>query len=273
MLPLACSVRGCGLPLARATATFACPRGHTYDVARSGYVNLLQPQDRRSREPGDAKEAVAARSRLLAAGVGRVLIDDVVRRAGARLSTPGETVVDLGSGSGDALGALAAACPVAAIGIDLSALAAEHAARRFPGVTWVVANADRRLPLVDDSIALVCSLHARRNPEECARVLRAGGHLILAVPAGDDLVELREAVSGRRVEREGSETVAAEHRRYFTLLARATVREHHTLGRDALLDLLRSTYRGRRASAAARVETLTTLDVTCERGVRISTER
>jgi 23S rRNA (guanine745-N1)-methyltransferase len=262
VLPLACSVRDCALPLERRGAAFVCPRGHSYDVARRGYINLLQPQDRRSKEPGDAKDAVAARSRLLAAGVGRALIDDMVRRADALNLPAGETVVDLGSGSGDALAALAAARQVAAIGIDLSVAAADHAAKRFAGLTWVVANADRRLPLVDGSVALICSLHARRNPDDCARALRPGGHLIVAVPAGDDLVELREAVSGRRVDRGSSDAVAAEHASFFTLLARATVRERHTLGRDALLDLLRSTYRGRRASEAARVETLTTLDVT-----------
>ena len=32
--------------------TQVCPRGHAFDVARSGYVNLLQPQDRRS--PGQS---------------------------------------------------------------------------------------------------------------------------------------------------------------------------------------------------------------------------
>ena len=37
-----------------------CPRGHSFDVARSGYINLLQPQERRSRNPGDSADAVAA---------------------------------------------------------------------------------------------------------------------------------------------------------------------------------------------------------------------
>jgi 23S rRNA (guanine745-N1)-methyltransferase len=255
-------VRACGEPLERRGAVFVCPRGHSYDVARSGYVNLLQPQDRRAKEPGDAKEAVAARSRLLAAGVGRALVDDLVRRLAALDLAAGEAAVDLGSGSGDALAALAAARPLTAIGIDLSAAAADHAARRFPGATWVVANADRRLPLVDAGAALLCSVHARRNPDECARVLRRGGYLIVAVPAGDDLVELREAVSGRRVERETADGVATEHAPHFTLVDRGIVRERHTLGRDALLDVLRSTYRGRRTSEAERVAALTTLDVT-----------
>ena len=44
---LACSVRGCGRPLEKNDRALVCARGHSYDIARSGYVNLLQPQDRR----------------------------------------------------------------------------------------------------------------------------------------------------------------------------------------------------------------------------------
>ncbi len=66
---LACSVRGCHLGLVRQSRVFVCPRRHTFDIARSGYVNLLQPQDRRSPNAGDSKDALAARAALLAAGV------------------------------------------------------------------------------------------------------------------------------------------------------------------------------------------------------------
>src|SRR5690606_6437764 len=145
------------------------------DVARSGYVNLLQPQDRRSRAPGDSTEAVEARARLVSAGVGRALFDAVAARASALELGACPVVADLGSGTGDALGALASVRPLNGVGIDLSVAAAGHAARRFPSLTWVVANADRRLPLLDRSVQLILSLNARRNPAECARVLEPGG--------------------------------------------------------------------------------------------------
>ena len=72
---LLCPVRSCHLPLARGDRRFVCPRTHSFDVARSGYVNLLQPQDRRSSRPGDSAVVVHARRRLLAQGFepGRVL--------------------------------------------------------------------------------------------------------------------------------------------------------------------------------------------------------
>ena len=61
---LLCPVRGCHLGLVREERRMVCPRNHSFDIARSGYINLLQPQDRRAKEPGDTAEAVAARRRL-----------------------------------------------------------------------------------------------------------------------------------------------------------------------------------------------------------------
>jgi 23S rRNA (guanine745-N1)-methyltransferase len=259
---LACSVRGCGLPLDRDAHAFVCSRGHSYDVARSGYVNLLQPQDRRSRAAGDSADALDARARLLEAGVGRALLDAVVERASRLDFREGAPVVDLGFGGGDALGELARRRTITAIGIDLSTAAATVAARRFPSMTWVVANADRTLPLVDGGVELALSINARRNPAECARVLSRAGYLLAAIPAADDLVELREIVQGVRVERGRADALIREHAGDFTLLEQTTVREGRSLERSQLIDLLRGTYRGNRSSLAARVEALTTLHVT-----------
>lgn len=259
---LACSVRGCGLPLERRDPSLVCPAGHTFDIARSGYVNLLQPQDRRSPDPGDSRESVEARARLLEAGVGRLIIDALVARAAALEPPADAVVVDLGAGSGEVLAALDRLRDVTAIGIDLSTAAADRAARHFPTLTWVVANADRRLPVVDAAAAIVLSLNGRRNPAECRRVLAPGGHLLVAVPAPDDLVELREAVMGDAPARDRAAALLAEHEPFFTLIERGAARERHRLERDQLVDLLRGTYRGSRTSAAGRIAALDVLEVT-----------
>ena len=261
-LPLTCTVRGCGLPLTRRERTYVCERGHSYDIARSGYVNLLQPQDRRSREPGDSKEAVVARASLLAAGVGRTLIDAICDKAMVLALPRDPVVVDLGSGTGDAIAALGQRRAITGVGIDLSSAAADHAARRFPTHTWVVANADRRLPLLDASVDLVLSLHGRRNRDETARVLTSGGALLIAVPAPEDLIELRSVVQGTGIERDRSETLIEAHTPLFELIERTTVRETLTLDREVLLNLLRGSYRGARLAATERVAGLDRMTVT-----------
>lgn len=261
-MPLACSVRDCGLLLEPRERALVCARGHSFDVARSGYVNLLQPQDRRSPSAGDSKEAVAARASLRAAGVGRAIVDGFVQRAAGLALGDDPLVVDLGSGSGEALAELAGRRSITGVGIDLSSAAVEHASRRFPALTWVVANADRRLPLLDRSVDLVLSLHGRRNPAECARILATAGFLLIAVPAYDDLLELRAVVQGVGVERHRADALLAEHDPFLTLVERWSEREQHRLDRGALLDLLRGTYRGERASAAERIAALETQEVT-----------
>jgi 23S rRNA (guanine745-N1)-methyltransferase len=258
----ACTVRGCGQPLTQRDRALVCSVGHSFDIARSGYINLLQPQDRRSTKAGDSKAAVEARAALEALGVGRALIDALALRLRA-LNLPGDAIaVDLGSGTGEVLGQLCKDLSLGGIGIDLSPAAADMAARRFSSLAWIVANADRRLPLQDKSVDVVLSVYGRRNPAECARVLTKGGTLMVALPAPDDLIELRASVQGEPVERDRVEAMLEEHHAHFTPTDRFTVRERMTLPREALLNLLRGTYRGARFTLADRVEGIGEMQVT-----------
>ena len=45
----------CGAELNRLDNRFVCPRGHSFDIARQGYVNLLPVQQKHSRLPGDTR--------------------------------------------------------------------------------------------------------------------------------------------------------------------------------------------------------------------------
>src|SRR3954466_6778851 len=48
--------------------TWRCAIGHSYDVAKEGYVNLLITHQRRQREPGDSAEMLRARRAFLDGG-------------------------------------------------------------------------------------------------------------------------------------------------------------------------------------------------------------
>src|SRR5580698_9319419 len=192
---LLCPVRDCHMALARPVdgedkRRLLCPRGHSFDIARSGYINLLQPQERRSKRPGDTAAAAAARRRLHDRGVTEPLLHAIAEMVAA---SPADIVLDAGCGDGFYLGSLARMTGFDAHGVDISTSAIDAAARRYPGCEWIVANADRFLPYADSSFSIVLSVTARMNPGEFRRVLRASGLLIVALPAPDDLIELRGA--------------------------------------------------------------------------------
>ncbi len=225
-------------------------------------MNLLQPQDKRSLRAGDSPTATHARSRLLSQGVGSGVLASVGSVVNAIPLDPSSTLVDLGCGGGEMLGLLSQSMTSGLVGVELSVAAVTHAAKTWPVVTWVIANADRRLPLLDASVDVVLSIHARRNPGECARVLQPGGRLIVAVPAPDDLAELRESVYGRRLDYSRAERVIEDHSSDFAVVHRSEERSRHALAPEQLADVLASTYRDARHALAERRSSLSAMHVT-----------
>src|SRR6202795_3363156 len=136
---LLCPVRDCHMTLERAAPRVHCPRGHSFDVARSGYINLLQPQERRSKQPGDTAAAVASRRRLHDRGVTEPLLHAIAEIVAA---SPGDVVLDAGCGDGFYLGSLASQTGCDAHGVDISIPAVDAAARRYPECEWIVGKAD-----------------------------------------------------------------------------------------------------------------------------------
>jgi 23S rRNA (guanine745-N1)-methyltransferase len=249
---LLCSVRGCQLALIRKKTRVVCPRGHSFDIARSGYINLLQPQERRSRQPGDTEAATTARRRLHDRGVTAPLLD---RIADFAAPCSGDVVLDAGCGEGFHLGSLARQTGFDAHGIDISVPAIDAAARRYPGCEWVVANADRCVPYAGSSFSLVLSITGRMNPAEFRRVLRENGRLLIAVPAPDDLIELRGA--GRdRVAR-----TIEEFANDFMLADRGHASTTADLDAAAVHDVLLSIYRPRRPHAGKAMRVTFSLDL------------
>jgi 23S rRNA (guanine745-N1)-methyltransferase len=249
---LLCSVRDCRLPLTREERRVACPKGHSFDVARSGYINLLQPQDRRSKRPGDTPEAIAGRRRLHDLGVTAPLY-----RAIADMLDAGskDVVLDAGCGEGFFLGTLAKETGCDAHGVDISIPAIDAAARRYPDCEWIVANADRFVPYPEGMFSIVLSITSRMNAAEFRRVLRDDGCLLVAIPAPDDFIELRG--TGRdRVDRT-IETFANE----FVLLDRRRATTHADLDAAAAQDVLNSIYRPIRSAPVEAIRVTLSLDL------------
>ena len=267
---LLCSVRNCRAPLVLDGRRYVCANAHAFDLARSGYVNLLQPQDKRSKTPGDTPEAVAARRRFFDRGHAAPLVEAIVR---ALPMQEGQALLDAGCGEGHHLAAFRGAYRVDAYGIDISVPAIELAARRYRDCSWVVGNADRFLPYADDNFHAVASITARMNPEEFRRVLAPEGTLLVATPGADDLIELRQAILGERVERDRVERTAATFAPLFELKRHERIAETVMLDRPSMLDVMSSSYRALRARERATLETLEAMNVTLSRDLLVFTPR
>ena len=229
-----------------------CERQHSFDIARSGYINLLQPQDRRSKHPGDMDAAVAARRRLHDRGITEPLLRGI---AGMLNASAEDVVLDAGCGDGFYLGNLARRIGFDAHGIDISTRAVDLAARRFPEAEWIVGNADRWLPYADGSFTAALSITGRMNPAEFRRVLRDGGKLLAAVPAPDDLIELRGTGKDRAAR------TAEMFAREFKLVEQHRVTTTADLDTAAVQDVLVSIYRPLRAKPAEAMRLTFSLDL------------
>ena len=247
---LLCPVRECQLPLVRGQRSLKCTSGHSFDVARSGYVNLLQPQDKKSKQPGDTVAAVAGRRRLHDLGVTAPLREGIAEFL--QLSEQ-DIVLDAGCGEGSYLGGMAWTIGFRGHGVDISAV--DAAAKRYPECEWIVANADRAIPYDAAAFSVVMSITARMNAPEFRRVLRKDGRLLVAIPAPDDLIELRG--EGRDRVSRTVETFAPG----FVLSAQRRVTTAADLDAAAVEDLRHSVYRPMQAEAAVAMRVTFSLDL------------
>jgi 23S rRNA (guanine745-N1)-methyltransferase len=262
MLPLTCPVRNCCLPVERDSARIVCPKGHSFDRAKSGYFNLLQPQDRKARNPGDSKSSVDARRRALDKGTGENLLRWLIELIEPMNLVHGSAFLDVGCGDGYFAAHIASRFGLDGCGIDISTFAIDAAARRYPEHQWLVANADKRLPVADHSLQLMTSITSCKQAHEFHRLLAPTGRLIVVVSAPNDLQQLREAVHGKAVDTNRVPRMLEIFGSHFRLDRNENSQVTMRLEADTLHDLLFGTYRGARKNDQDRVANLSAMDVT-----------
>ena len=193
----------CGAPLTREARSLCCPAGHSYDLAKEGYVNLLSANHRHSASPGDDREMVAARTRFLDGGwygpLRERLCELVDRACG-----PDPVLLDAGCGEGYYTAALCATLQRhggRTGGVDLSKAAARKAAKRCADAEIAVSSV-YRLPVADASVNLLVNCFSPLAAEEFARVLKPGGTFLYVVPGPKHLWELKSVLYDEPYENE-----------------------------------------------------------------------
>jgi 23S rRNA (guanine745-N1)-methyltransferase len=227
VLPLlACP--NCAAPLHEAGAALRCGTGHSFDVAKQGFVTLV----RGKLAAGDTAEMVAARSAFLDAGHYTPIADALARLAG-----PGP-VVDAGAGTGHYLAHLLECVDGVGLALDSSKPALRRAAKAHPGIGAVACDLWQPLPVRTGVAGVVLNVFAPRVPSELHRVLRSDGVLLLVAPAADHLGELVSTLDLLAVEEDKQTKVDARMAEHFTVGNRLPVAFPMSLDRDAVRALV-----------------------------------
>ncbi len=184
----------CSQALTKIEKQFSCENNHQFDIAKQGYVNLLQPQHKKSKEPGDNQEMVDARFRFLNEGYYEPLSDKLNQLITKHLPANGCHIVDAGSGEGyytqriyDHLNQFVSP---EIIGFDISQRAVKASCRRSKSIQWMTATSSH-IPVANHSQDAVLCLFSRIVPEEFSRILKKEGVLYVASTGSSHLIELR----------------------------------------------------------------------------------
>jgi 23S rRNA (guanine745-N1)-methyltransferase len=247
----------CNAPLQANQMQVRCDQGHSFDVHKKGYLNLLLAHQKNSKAPGDDAQMVASRRRFLDEGHYHRLADTIALQIQKVLPT-NANLWDAGCGEGYYTQVIRDRNPGLSIyGLDISKPAIQ-ASSRFKSIHWCVASSTHP-PYLDESFDGIVSVFSRVDAEPFARVLKPGGFVFMAVPDSDHLLNLREHIY---------ETVrpydTSKHLSYFEQGFELENEERITVdlqleSSEAILDLLGMTPHAHRLPTEKR-QTLARLD-------------
>ena len=158
-ITLRCPV--CHEPLAQSLPSsgsgLGCSQNHQFDQARQGYFNLLPGHKKRSKNPGDDKTMVQARTRFLDKGYYQPVADSLAGIL-SRLSESSQSplsILDAGCGEGYYTERLHKTFPDASVaGIDISKPAIMACCKRSKAIQWLVGSVND-IPVKDQELDVI----------------------------------------------------------------------------------------------------------------------
>lgn len=208
----------CGEPLPRADRSYRCGNGHTFDIAREGYTNLLLAQYRRSKDPGYSKDMIAGRRDFFDAGHYEPLADGMADLVDSYLPIgPGEYIVlDAGCGEGYYLRRLRTLLTrdgshdnTVLCGLDISKHGIRVAARRDPPGVYAVAST-YRMPIRPETVDVLITHFSPVSAEDFRQVVKPGGVVLVGGPGEGHLFSFKELLYDTPAHHEPADTLAGE---------------------------------------------------------------
>ncbi len=182
----------CRESLVNSNGGAACKNGHSFDLAKEGYLNLLPVNAKKSADPGDNKQMVNGRKDFLSHGYFEELANFL-----SHLSADAKCVLDAGCGTGYYGTKIKEFSDCCVCGVDISKFAVRHAAKS--GYDCAVVGSVFSMPFKTESFNLAISVFAPICAEELHRALKKGGKLITVCPAEKHLLQLKQVMYGDSV--------------------------------------------------------------------------
>ncbi|MDH5446196.1 MAG: methyltransferase domain-containing protein [Gammaproteobacteria bacterium] len=190
-----------GLPLKQSDRQYQCSTGHSFDVARQGYLNLLPVQHKASKNPGDSKEMVASRTEFLNLGFYTPVAEKLNELVAMILDAEDSAsicILDAGCGDGYYLDHLQKRLlenngerELSCIGLDISKYAIQAATRRNRNTSWLVAS-NKEIPVLPESVDIIICMFGFPVYHSFQRVLKQNGKIIQFDTGPEHLLELRK---------------------------------------------------------------------------------
>lgn len=182
----------CGEKLTELEKGAVCVNRHSFDKAKSGYINLL-PNNLPKGNHGDNKIMVKARHDFLEKGYYIPLRDELCKVI-KKYSSEKSVVLDAGCGEGFYTKGVTESLPDCEMfAVDISKDAMKITARCDKKIKSAAASVFH-LPIETESIDICYSVFSPLCESEFERVLKKNGYFIYVIPAENHLWSLKKAV-------------------------------------------------------------------------------
>ncbi|MCK5003022.1 MAG: methyltransferase domain-containing protein [Gammaproteobacteria bacterium] len=260
------------LELLKEQRHYQCANGHSFDIAKQGYVNLLPVQHKKSKNPGDSKAMVQARTRFLDTGFYKPIADLLSDIIFQQLDNDKDNCIfDAGCGEGyylqhviNAAQAINSESHLSFIGMDISKPAVLAASKRSQQASWIVGT-NSQPPFLDESIDLIFCVFGFHSFDGFKKILKPKSRLILVEPGEKHLQELREIIYAAPPG-EKTESKSNDHNDYTLIDTKTLEFKIQLTNNSQILDLLNMTPHLYRANSEGKtsIESMDSLSLTTD---------
>lgn len=216
----------CSQPLVHDKQSMRCENGHSFDIAKEGYTNLILPNQKKKLNSGDNKLMISAREEFLSMGYYDFLIGSIEKEIIALSQIDKgqhKQLLDLGCGNGYYTRKLLNdQATIHKFGIDISKIAVTTAAKKDKNSIYIVgSNFD--IPIMDDSVDIIVNVFAPCDLIEVLRVLKPKGLFVKVIPIDNHMTEVAKLVYETFIPHESDITKEIEATERLTVVSTKNV--------------------------------------------------